>query len=571
LELSAAELALDYFHRRAYGSHYAARLCSIAIMAGTIVYFQIASVAIAIVWALLYVASELVIQRWWARVAPTLGTLSDAAARQRQKELVWFCSLSTSIAAVPFLVNLHPSPAGTVVSIICCAGIIMLLAAWHSMADEMFLWAAPVPSLALILNMIHLGVGVERWLLALLGIAYVVNARQMQASNTAAENTMAQAQYDADRANRAKSTFHDAVTHVDQPIAVFDAEERLVACNQAFADLHRPKDGPAPVLPGKPGELSFADLALMQARLGLYAEGPDEAPVDPAALTRHFHSAREATFRLGDGRWMMVVYRLLPGGARVALWTDVTALKLAETERRVLQEQLHHSQRLDALGRLAGGVAHEINNALVPTIAMTKRVASRLSDASNERRWLVMAQQGAERSRDLVKSILSFSRRSEQRLEPVDLASVLHDALSLMRATLPTTIALDAIVAEAAPIEGDRHQLQQVLVNIITNAAQAIGETQGRIGIGLEPGPNCWQLWIADTGCGMDEATKAQIFEPFFTTKEVGKGTGLGLAVVHGIIRDHGGTIEVESAPGEGARFVITLPSQEATPRKAAE
>jgi signal transduction histidine kinase len=567
VERSAIELALEYFYMRTYGAQYPARVASIAAVAGVSAYFQIVSIPVAVIWWAVYVTSELVTRRWWSRVSTTLGTLSDEQALARQRQLIQFCSLTAAIAVTPFLLNLHPSQAGAIVSVIVCSAALTIIAAQHSMADEMFLWSAPLPTLALTLNIMHLAQGIDSWILGALGLFYAVNARQLQSSNTAAEIAMVKAQVDADRANQAKSTFHHAVTHIDQPIAVFDDRERLVACNQAFADLHGAKDRAKPALEG----MSFTDLALWQMQSCLYAETTDEKPVDLARLTLHFHSNRDQSYQLTDGRWLVVVYRRLPGGARVALWTDITQLKQAEAERRDLQDQLHHSQRLDALGRLAGGVAHEINNALVPAIALTRRIASRLPEESGERRWLGMVQQGAERARDLVKSILAFSRRTEQSHEQVDLGAVLHDALGLMRATVPTSIQWSEEIAQTPPIAGDRNQLHQVLVNIITNAAQAIGETPGRITIGLAPADGSVRLWIADTGCGMDADTKERVFEPFFTTKDVGQGTGLGLSVAHGIIEDHGGSIAVDSERGRGTRFTITLPVPQAAASKAAE
>jgi signal transduction histidine kinase len=186
-------------------------------------------------------------------------------------------------------------------------------------------------------------------------------------------------------------------------------------------------------------------------------------------------------------------------------------------------------------------------------IALTKLVAGQLPEDSRSRRNLATVLVGAERSRDLVKQILAFSRKEEQRRESVDLAAVLRDALRLMRATVPTSIRLEEDIASGPP----------VVVNLVTNAAQAIGESHGTITVGLcsEPLAADLRLFVSDTGCGMDEATKARIFEPFFTTKTVGKGTGLGLSVVHGIIKDHGGRIEVESTPGRGTRFDVVLPA----------
>jgi PAS domain S-box-containing protein len=369
------------------------------------------------------------------------------------------------------------------------------------------------------------------------------------------------AHVEADQAARlAQSRLHDAVAHVAQPFVLYDAQRRAMAFNQAFTDLHREPGGTLPVSQG----VSFRDLAEWQLRVGFYAEGPAENEVTLDALLEGYESARESTYHLRNGRWMLVVYRRLPGDGRVGLWTDVTELKRAEAERRALEAQLHHSQRLEALGTLAGGAAHEINNALVPVIALTKLVASHLPEDSRDRRNLATVMVGAERSRDLVKQILAFSRKEEEehRRESVDVGAVLRDALQLMRATVPTSIRLEEEIAAVPPVAGDPNQLHQVIVNLVTNAAHAIGEAHGTITVGLRTDADgkALRLSVADTGSGMDAATKARIFEPFFTTKEVGKGTGLGLAVVHGIIKDHGGRIEVESAPGQGTRFDVVLP-----------
>jgi PAS domain S-box-containing protein len=363
----------------------------------------------------------------------------------------------------------------------------------------------------------------------------------------------------------AQQRLHEAVAHVTQPIVVYDAEDRVVAYNQAFTALHSAPNTNTPV--GQ--RVSFRELAEWQLRFGFYAAGPDEPAADLETLLVRHQSEAEHTYRLSDGRWMLVVYRRLPGEGRVGLWTDVTALKRAEAERRILERQMHHSQRLEALGTLAGGVAHEINNALVPVIALTKMVAGKVPDGSRERRNLDTVVTAAERSRDLVKQILAFSRKEEEEREheSVDLGAVLHEALRLMRATLPASIAVAEEIAPVPTITGAANQLHQVIVNLMTNAAQAIGHAQGKITVRLKPEADGAHLLlsIADTGCGMDETTQARVFEPFFTTKQVGEGTGLGLSVAHGIVKDHGGRIDVESAPGQGTRFDIMLPLQQAT------
>jgi PAS domain S-box-containing protein len=369
------------------------------------------------------------------------------------------------------------------------------------------------------------------------------------------------AHVEADQAARlAQGRLHDAVAYVTQPFVFYDTQDRAIAFNQAFTNLHHKPDVTMPVLQG----VSFRTLAEYQLRVEFFAAGPHDEVVTLDALLDRYERGGEHTCHLRDGRWMLVAYRPLPGGGRVGLWTDITDIKRAEAERRLLELQLQHAQRLDALGTLAGGAAHEINNALVPVIALTKLVASHLPEESRDRRNLAMVLAGAERSRDLVKQILAFSRQGddERRRDSLDLAAVVRDALGLMRATVPTSIRLVDQIAPAPPVLGDASQLHQVVVNLVTNAVHAIGEAHGTITVGLRVDADsaAVRVFVADTGCGMDEAMKARIFEPFFTTKEVGKGAGLGLAVAHGIIKDHGGRIEVESAPGKGARFDLVLP-----------
>jgi PAS domain S-box-containing protein len=362
------------------------------------------------------------------------------------------------------------------------------------------------------------------------------------------------------KAGLAQQRLHDAVGCVSQPFVVYDAEDRVVAFNPAFVDLHRRADGRYAVYEGA----RFGDVAAWQVESGFYLAASQ--PIDLATLLARYQTEDEHSYQLRDGRWMLVTYRRLPGGGRVGIWTDITAVKRAETERRQLEDQLHHSQRLEGLGALAGGVAHEINNALVPVIALSKLVAGHLPAESRDRRSLATVLVGAERSRDLVKQILAFSRKEEHRAESVDVAAVLKDALQLMRVTVPASIRLVDEIATAPPVLGDPNQLHQVIVNLVTNAAHAIGDAHGTITVGLRPEADgaSLRLWIADTGSGMDDATKARIFEPFFTTKEVGKGTGLGLSVAHGIIKTHDGRIEVESTAGTGTRFDIVLPVQKA-------
>ena len=238
--------------------------------------------------------------------------------------------------------------------------------------------------------------------------------------------------------------------------------------------------------------------------------------------------------------------------------------------KRDLEMAMNHAGRIDALGRLAGGIAHDLNNALVPVLAMTKTVISRLPKDSRDRAKLDLVLAGALRSKDLVQQILAFCRKEAIEKREFDLPKVIDDGVKMLRASLPSTIKIVGLVDPVPTIYGDPGQLHQVLINLATNAAHAIGERPGTITIRLEPeGAAQLRLTVADDGCGMDEKTKARIFEAFFTTKEMGKGTGLGLSLVHGIVTSHEGTISVHSAPGEGTRFDIFLPTAAESKRRA--
>jgi PAS domain S-box-containing protein len=240
---------------------------------------------------------------------------------------------------------------------------------------------------------------------------------------------------------------------------------------------------------------------------------------------------------------------------------DITELRQSQERERELQAQLQHRQKLEALGTLAGGIAHDMNNTLVPILALSKRAMTRATEGSRERVNFETIYQASEHARDLVKQILAFSRKESVDKKPVSLGFATHEALHMMRAGLPTMIALIEHIDDAPLVLGDRGQLRQVIINLVTNAAQAIGDTGGAITVTVEARQGWARLSVADTGCGIDQEHLPRLFDPFFTTKEAGQGTGLGLSVVHGIVTAHGGRIEVESVPTQGARFTVILPA----------
>jgi PAS domain S-box-containing protein len=242
------------------------------------------------------------------------------------------------------------------------------------------------------------------------------------------------------------------------------------------------------------------------------------------------------------------------------------------TEQRRKEKLRSHSQKLEALGTLAGGIAHDLNNTLVPILALTKLTARQLPEGSRGHRNLMTVLSASERARDLVKQILAFSREEKAERTHLDFAALLRDAMEMLRASVPATIKFEVDIAPAAMLSGNASQLHQVIINLVGNASQAIGAKIGTISVSLSAGGTCprvdvaealeWiRLAVADSGCGMEEVTLRRIFEPFFTTKSVGEGTGLGLSVAHGIITSHGGHVDVESVPGRGSTFTVYLPA----------
>jgi PAS domain S-box-containing protein len=268
----------------------------------------------------------------------------------------------------------------------------------------------------------------------------------------------------------------------------------------------------------------------------------------------------------------------------IALARDITDRKHGEAQRGALERQLRDAHKIESIGTLAGGIAHDFNNILPAILGNVALARQELPPGHAALASLDQIQRAGLRARTLVQQILTFSRRQPQALVAQPLQPVLQETLALLRATLPAAVRLDtAISDDPTPVEVDATQLQQVLMNLCTNAWHALPDGRGRIEVGLDvvdaaeaerlgdgvPRPGRFMhLWVRDDGIGMDAATRERIFDPFFTTKPVGQGTGLGLSVVHGIVRGHRGSIGVESTPGAGSGFHVLLPLSAATPSR---
>jgi signal transduction histidine kinase/ActR/RegA family two-component response regulator len=270
----------------------------------------------------------------------------------------------------------------------------------------------------------------------------------------------------------------------------------------------------------------------------------------------------------------------------VGMITDISERWAAEQERHRLEAQLHHNQKIEAIGTLAGGIAHDFNNILTGILGNADLALEDLPEGHAAIQSLDEVIKSAYRAKALVSSILTFSHHHEQARTVVPLWPVVTEAATLLRASLPATIRIETSTTEdCPPALADPGQIHQVVMNLGTNAAQAMEGSGGLLSItlhpvhvdrqqaalvaGLRPG-SYLRLTISDTGCGMDEAVRSRIFEPFFTTRPSGHGAGLGLPVVHGIIEKHEGAVEVDSRPGQGSSFSVYLPTASAaTPRAA--
>ena len=266
-------------------------------------------------------------------------------------------------------------------------------------------------------------------------------------------------------------------------------------------------------------------------------------------------------------------FRILDILARQA--ADILERNRIEEKEHCLELQLRQAQKMEALGTLTGGVAHDFNNILAAIIGFTELVADHVPKESREAHHLKRVMESSLRGRDLVRQMLTFSRKAEQEKKPLSLSSIVKETVKLIRATTPTTISIKVnALSESGLILADPTQIQQVIMNLCTNAAHAMREKGGTLDIqlsnhsvspsngnpdGIKPGLYT-RLTVRDTGTGMSPDIMDKIFDPFFTTKKLGEGTGLGLSVVHGIVKQSNGHITVESEPGRGSIFTVYFP-----------
>ncbi|MBX9585167.1 MAG: PAS domain-containing protein [Gemmataceae bacterium] len=305
---------------------------------------------------------------------------------------------------------------------------------------------------------------------------------------------------------------------------------------------------------------------------------PEEVwPADVAAVFR----ANDAAV-LASGRPLQVVEPAPDPGGAVRTWlnvkfpfvgpdgtryvggvgVDVTDREREADERRRLDARVAEAQRLDSLGLLAAGAAHDFNNLLTVIGGSAALAAQDVPPGSPAAAHLARVEEACGRAAELCGQMLAFAGRGPARRPgPVDLNRVARETAGLVRAVLPAGVDLRLDLAAALPpVRGDETQLRQVVLNLLTNAAEAMAGRAGEVGVSTRPGPPGWvELVVADAGVGMSAEVQARVFDPFFTTKPTGRG--LGLAAVQGIVRSAGGAIEVESAAGQGTTFRVRLPA----------
>ena len=362
--------------------------------------------------------------------------------------------------------------------------------------------------------------------------------------------------------------FAHTISSIKDCVVITDLENNIIFVNRAFLELY-----------------GFSEQELLGKNISVVRSSPTSEKLGNEILSTSLAS-----------HWYGEIYNIRKDGSEfpIELWTscvvnesgdalalvgvgrDISERKRAEKEKSKLEVQLRQSQKMQAIGTLAGGIAHDFNNILWVIMGNTEMSLRKLSEDSPIRAKQQEILTASKRAKDLVEQILTFSRQKEQESKPLQLHLIVRETVKLLAATLPSSIKIrQNIDKECGTVIADPTELHQMIMNLCTNAYQAMGENGGLLEVSLgtfkvnsktiKSYPELQEesyieVTISDTGCGMDKATLERIFEPFFTTREVGKGTGLGLDTVHGIVKSLGGAIKVYSEPGKGSTFRVFLP-----------
>jgi two-component system cell cycle sensor histidine kinase/response regulator CckA len=355
--------------------------------------------------------------------------------------------------------------------------------------------------------------------------------------------------------DKSKDQLIDELSEVRRRIALLEASERKL--KQAEEALRE----------------SARRLELAYAQSIIYAEQLNQE------ITEH-KKAEEALQKARDGLEERVEERTVElSRANLMLKREIAERRQAEEKRKQLEAQIRQAHKMESMGLLAGGIAHEFNNIIGIIIGNTEIALYDIMQGYSPQPKLEEVLKACLRAEDVVKQILAFSRQGEQEKKPLQVSLVVKEALQLLQATLPATIDISKnIESRSGAVMADPTQIHQVLMNLCTNAAHTMREDRGVLGVSLvdvnidadlaaqypdfHPGPYV-RLTVSDTGHGIKPELLERIFDPYFTTKRPDEGSGMGLAVVHGIVKSHGGMITVESKVGEGTTFHIFFPRVE--------
>ncbi len=383
-----------------------------------------------------------------------------------------------------------------------------------------------------------------------------------------------------------QESFHLAILDsITTEIAVLDRDGVIVTVNEPWRRFAR-ENGARLGVESPSSAVGANYLSACRIR----ADSPDDSARKAVEGIRAVLDRRQAEFTTEypchspeQERWFSMSATPLGRDAHgvVIAHTNITERRRAQAEREVLEVQLRESQKMEAIGTLAGGIAHEFNNVIATILGNARLATDDVQGNAKALESLEEIRKAGRRAADLVQSILAFSRREPNIRSPVAMAPVVEDAVNRLRPVVSAGIVLDLEIADDLPdVLANANQVSQVILNLINNAMHAVRGAPGRIAVRLDEvdldtavlaahadlrplsakvSDRVVRLTVRDDGCGMGAAEVGRIFEPFYTTKPVNEGTGLGLSVVHGIVEAHEGVITVDSSPGRGATFAIYL------------
>jgi PAS domain S-box-containing protein len=395
--------------------------------------------------------------------------------------------------------------------------------------------------------------------------------QSLKESNRALQKNLAELAQREEELRESEERFRVLFEHAPDPFFFIKSDGSLVKGNKAGQQFTGYSDGE---LVGKNimeiGLISAEDLS----RAGSFLkQSQNGEPTGPSEIALYHKNGGAIYAEISTHQVNIKGEKFILGIAR-----DITDRKKDEQARKKLEDQLQQAQKMEAIGTLAGGIAHDFNNILGAAMGYAELALNEVEDKSLPDQYLREVLHAGRRAKDLVKQILTFSRQTDQERTPVLVRLIVKEVVKLLRASLPSTIELHQNTQSDALVMGDPTQIHQVLMNLCTNAGYAMRDQGGRLTVNLGPveldpeftaghpnlksGPYL-KLTVSDTGPGIAESELDRIFEPFFTTKEKGEGTGMGLAVVHGIVTSHGGDIFVRSEPGQGTTFTVLFPAVE--------